>query len=291
MLGTAGIGQPLPGESAGGRDPRSAYRPGLWTPPTPGQITVLMHLGGSRGLGHQVCDDYLEVCGRALPRYGITLRMPARMRPLTSPEGGAYLGAMGAAANFAFANRQVITPLGPRELRRGLAAERRGDRPRDRVRCYAQHGQDRGARPSKGSGRRCASTVKGPRAAFPRASRRSRGSTRMSAIRCSFRATWADIRTCWLARPWRWPRRSGRRRTERGGCGAGARQTAAAGRGRRPTSSPAGDPRPGPLSRDLLAEEASGRPIKDVADGFGPATARGSRAAVARLQPLAVVKG
>jgi tRNA-splicing ligase RtcB len=87
-------------------DPHTARAFGLHHP---GQITVLMHCG-SRGLGHQVCDDYLEVCGRALPRYGITL--PDRQLacvPLASPEGGAYLGAMGAAANFAFANRQVIT--------------------------------------------------------------------------------------------------------------------------------------------------------------------------------------
>jgi tRNA-splicing ligase RtcB (3'-phosphate/5'-hydroxy nucleic acid ligase) len=75
----------------------------------PGQITVLIHCG-SRGLGHQVCDDYLTVSGRALVRYGITL--PDRQLacvPLASPEGEAYLGAMAAAANFAFANRQVIT--------------------------------------------------------------------------------------------------------------------------------------------------------------------------------------
>ncbi len=74
-----------------------------------GQVTVLMHCG-SRGLGHQVCDDYLGVCGRSLSRYGITL--PDRQLacvPLASPEGQAYLGAMAAAANFAFANRQVIT--------------------------------------------------------------------------------------------------------------------------------------------------------------------------------------
>jgi len=74
-----------------------------------GQITVLIHCG-SRGFGHQVCDDFLKVCDRALPRYGITL--PDRQLacvPLSSPEGRFYLGAMAAAANFAFANRQVIT--------------------------------------------------------------------------------------------------------------------------------------------------------------------------------------
>ncbi len=75
----------------------------------PGQVTVLMHCG-SRGLGHQVCGDYLEVCGRSLSRYGIML--PDRQLacvPLASTEGQAYLGAMAGAANFAFANRQVIT--------------------------------------------------------------------------------------------------------------------------------------------------------------------------------------
>jgi len=75
----------------------------------PGQVTVLMHCG-SRGLGHQVCDDYLQVSGRSLSRYGIEL--PDRQLacvPLASPEGQAYMGAMAAAANFAFANRQVIT--------------------------------------------------------------------------------------------------------------------------------------------------------------------------------------
>ncbi len=74
-----------------------------------GQVTVLMHCG-SRGLGHQVCDDYLATSGRALAKYGIAL--PDRQLacvPLASPEGRAYLGAMAAAANFAFANRQVIT--------------------------------------------------------------------------------------------------------------------------------------------------------------------------------------
>ena len=87
-------------------DPRAARAFGLHHP---GQVTVLMHCG-SRGLGHQVCTDYLEVAGRSLSRYGITL--PDRQLacvPLASPEGQAYLGAMGAAANFAFANRQVIT--------------------------------------------------------------------------------------------------------------------------------------------------------------------------------------
>lgn len=74
-----------------------------------GQVTLLSHCG-SRGLGHQVCDDYLALSGSALSKYGITL--PDRQLacvPLNSPEGRSYLAAMAAAANFAFANRQMIT--------------------------------------------------------------------------------------------------------------------------------------------------------------------------------------
>ena len=88
------------------RDPETARVFGLHHV---GQVTILMHCG-SRGLGHQVCDDYLAAAASALPRYGIVL--PDRQLacvPIASPEGKAYLGAMAAAANFAFANRQVIT--------------------------------------------------------------------------------------------------------------------------------------------------------------------------------------
>ncbi|HET6379950.1 MAG TPA: RtcB family protein [candidate division Zixibacteria bacterium] len=73
-----------------------------------GQVTVMIHCG-SRGLGHQVCTDHLAVMDRARRRYGIEL--PDRQlacAPLGSPEGAAYLGAMAAAANFAWANRQII---------------------------------------------------------------------------------------------------------------------------------------------------------------------------------------
>jgi tRNA-splicing ligase RtcB (3'-phosphate/5'-hydroxy nucleic acid ligase) len=74
-----------------------------------GQITVLLHCG-SRGFGHQVCDDYLRLCEPRAADYGITLvdRQLACV-PIRSPEGRAYFGAMAAAANYAFANRQVMT--------------------------------------------------------------------------------------------------------------------------------------------------------------------------------------
>jgi tRNA-splicing ligase RtcB (3'-phosphate/5'-hydroxy nucleic acid ligase) len=74
-----------------------------------GQITVIVHTG-SRGLGHQVCDDFIKVMLKASAKYGIWL--PDRQlcsAPIQSPEGRQYLAAMAAAANFAFANRQIIT--------------------------------------------------------------------------------------------------------------------------------------------------------------------------------------
>lgn len=93
----------------------------------PGCVTLTIHCG-SRGLGHQVCTDHVKRMQDASTRYGIEL--PDRQlccAPIDSPEGRAYLGAMAAAANFAFANRQVISDsardafqrvlgLSPREL-------------------------------------------------------------------------------------------------------------------------------------------------------------------------------
>ncbi len=74
-----------------------------------GQVVVLVHCG-SRGLGHQVCTDYLRTAERSAREHGITLvdRQLACM-PFQSPEGQQYFGAMNAAANFAWANRQMIT--------------------------------------------------------------------------------------------------------------------------------------------------------------------------------------
>ncbi|MBI4234130.1 MAG: RtcB family protein [Chloroflexi bacterium] len=72
------------------------------------QVVVMFHCG-SRGFGHQVCDDSLRVMDAAVKRYGIQL--PDRQLacvPLDSPEGRDYLSAMRCAANFAWANRQCI---------------------------------------------------------------------------------------------------------------------------------------------------------------------------------------
>jgi len=83
-------------------------------------VTVTLH-SGSRGLGHQVCTEHLREILRAAERYGIDL--PDRQlccAPLRSPEGRAYLGAMSAAANFAFANRQVMTHAVRQSFERAL---------------------------------------------------------------------------------------------------------------------------------------------------------------------------
>jgi tRNA-splicing ligase RtcB len=72
------------------------------------QIMVMIH-SGSRGLGHQVCSEYIKIMTHAMKKYNI--EVPDRelcCAPTTSPEGQAYLGAMSAAANYAFANRQVM---------------------------------------------------------------------------------------------------------------------------------------------------------------------------------------
>jgi tRNA-splicing ligase RtcB len=74
-----------------------------------GQVVILIH-SGSRGFGHQVCDDYLKTMGPAARKYGIEL--PDRQlacAPVKSPEGQGYLAAMACAANYAWANRQCIT--------------------------------------------------------------------------------------------------------------------------------------------------------------------------------------
>jgi tRNA-splicing ligase RtcB len=95
----------------------------------PGQVTVLIH-SGSRGLGHQVCTDFVKRMDAALERYRI--RLPDRQlacAPLSSPEGRKYLAAMAAAANFAWANRHAIA-----HRVRGAIAGVLGERPAERTR-------------------------------------------------------------------------------------------------------------------------------------------------------------
>lgn len=85
-----------------------------------GNLCVFIH-SGSRGLGYQVCDDYLAVMAKAMRKYGIQL--PDRQlacSPLHSEEGRQYLAAMACAANYAWANRQVMMSLAERAFLEAL---------------------------------------------------------------------------------------------------------------------------------------------------------------------------
>jgi tRNA-splicing ligase RtcB len=88
-----------------------------------GQLMILIH-SGSRGLGHQVCTDYLDVMHDGMKRYRISVvdRQLACV-PVGSEEGERYLNAMAAAANFAFANRQMMTHWAREAVRRVMGVE------------------------------------------------------------------------------------------------------------------------------------------------------------------------
>ncbi|MGQ9627924.1 MAG: intein-containing RctB family protein [Anaerolineae bacterium] len=88
-----------------------------------GQLVVQIH-SGSRGLGHQVCTDYVNLLQKAVNKYGI--KIPDRelvCAPLDSPEGRDYFAAMAGAANFAWANRQCIAHLVRRSFEEVLAGK------------------------------------------------------------------------------------------------------------------------------------------------------------------------
>ncbi len=117
QLGTVGSGNHFIeiDEVAEVFDDATARRFGLES----GHLAVLIH-SGSRGLGYQVCDDHLATMLRSAAAHGIDL--PDRQlacAPLSSPEAKDYLGAMAAAANFAFANRQMMA----HRVREAFAAE------------------------------------------------------------------------------------------------------------------------------------------------------------------------
>src|SRR5271157_149959 len=91
-----------------------------------GCLAVQIHCG-SRGLGHQICTDYVQDFQSAVRRYGIEL--PDRelvCAPMDSPEGQAYLGAMRAGGNFAFANRQLLAHSVRRAFEETFAGKLKG---------------------------------------------------------------------------------------------------------------------------------------------------------------------
>ncbi|HET7827024.1 MAG TPA: RtcB family protein [Anaeromyxobacter sp.] len=94
----------------------------------PGAAAIQIH-SGSRGLGYQVCDEFLAELAPRLASWGADYaKLPDRQlacAPATSDVGRRYLGAMQAAANFAWANRQVMTGLAVRALLRALGISER----------------------------------------------------------------------------------------------------------------------------------------------------------------------
>ena len=107
QLGTLGSGNHFVevGYVAEVFDETLAQTMGLWK----NQVTIIVHTG-SRGLGHQVCDDYIRLMMDAARKYQIELPDPQLCcAPVSSSEGRQYFEAMACAANFAFANRQMIT--------------------------------------------------------------------------------------------------------------------------------------------------------------------------------------
>ncbi len=107
QLGTLGSGNHFLEVQAVDRTFDPAFAETLGLPP--GRVVVMLHTG-SRGLGHQVATDFIQRMDRRLARDGVTLvDRQLSCAPIASEDGQAYLGAMAAGANFAWANRQAIT--------------------------------------------------------------------------------------------------------------------------------------------------------------------------------------
>ncbi|MBN1483117.1 MAG: RtcB family protein [Chloroflexia bacterium] len=90
-----------------------------------GQIVLQIH-SGSRGFGHQICDDFLKVMGEAARKYNISL--PDRQlacAPAKSKEGQHYMRAMACAANYAWVNRQCLMHLAREALAQALHSSAR----------------------------------------------------------------------------------------------------------------------------------------------------------------------
>ncbi|MFC2061077.1 RtcB family protein [Elusimicrobiota bacterium] len=100
-------------------DEQAAERYGMKT----GQITIMIHTG-SRGLGFQICDDYLKVMRTASSKYNIKLvDRQLACAPFKSEEGRKYFSAMKCGANYAWANRQCITQQVREVIQKVLGSE------------------------------------------------------------------------------------------------------------------------------------------------------------------------
>ena len=183
-----------------------------------GQVVVQIHCG-SRGLGHQVATDYIQAFQAASRKFGYDLPDQQLVcAPLDSPEGQAYLAAMNCAANYAWANRQVLTY----RVREAFEEVLGGKVPNwDLCLVYdVAHNMAKIETHTVGGKRQssCACTARAPRAPSGRATRTCRPTTGPSASRCWCRAAWAPPPTCWSARPARWSTPSARAATAPAGC-------------------------------------------------------------------------
>ena len=205
----ARVGQPLRRDP--GRQPRSTTRRrrgafGLAL----GQVTVMIHSGsrgprppGLRGPPARDGQARRAGTGSTCPTASSPARRSARRR------GGATSAAMAAAANFAFANRQVMCHWVRESVRRRVrdgAPDRLGS---TRLRRLPQHREVRDASTIDGRARRVCVHRKGATRAYPPGTRRCRPPTATWASRCSSPATWAATRTCWPGRPGPCARRFG----------------------------------------------------------------------------------
>lgn len=236
------------------------------------QVTVLVH-SGSRGLGHQVCTDFVKRMDAALAAHGIEL--PDRQlscAPASSDDGRAYLAAMAAAANFAWANRQAIAHAVREAVRTVLG----GDVAAGTRQVYdVAHNVAKVERATAGGS--CACTARAPRAPSP-------------ARRSSSRARWEPPASCWPVRRERWSRPSAPSATAPGGrCRAPAHASASAA----PTCAASSRNRAITVrspSNKGLAEEAPFA-YKDVEAVVDVVTRAGLASPVAQLRPIGVVKG
>ena len=160
-----------------------------------GQVVVLLHCG-SRGLGHQVCTDFLAQMGAAMKRYEITV--PDRQLacvPIQSQEGQAYLAAMRASANFAWANRQAILHFLRDSFRRVFGNQARLTTLYDVCHNIAK----RERHEVDGQKRESSSIERAPRVPFRPDTAQSPPSTGTWASRCSYPAAWELLPGFWPA--------------------------------------------------------------------------------------------
>ena len=143
---------------------------------------------GSRGLGHQVCSDHVQIMDKAMVRYQITV--PDRQlacAPADSPEGRGYLGAMAAAANYGRANRQLLAEAARRVFARATGAP---------LHLVYDLSHNLAAVETHADGS-CASTARARRGHCRPGIPVSRRTCAAPGSRCSSQAPWAPAPTSW----------------------------------------------------------------------------------------------